>query len=129
MFVAQLAQAGQVSFGWWHDTHIPRDRLDDETGNAIRMALKRERVASRSLYAATMVQAAVASVTPGLVGFPVSMPAAGLNEKPVGVTVIASGTLHDQSRPVAARARRIALMVASVPLFTKRPSQRSATPR
>ena len=76
--------------------------------------------ASRSLNGALSVSAAAPSVTPGEPGIPGSRAGSGtLGEQGVGVPVIAPLELQDQVAAGDARARRIALIAASVPEETK----------
>jgi hypothetical protein len=54
---------------------------------------------------------------------------AGLDQQGVGVAVVAALELDDLVRPVAPRARRMALMPASVPELTRRTCSMLGTSR
>ena len=72
--------------------------------------------ASRSFHGTTIVSAACAAVTPGLAGMPwVARPDPASASRPSTWPWYAPANLTILSRPVAARASRIALIDASVP--------------
>jgi hypothetical protein len=72
--------------------------------------------AAGSFHGTTTVSAACAAVTPGLAGMPcVARPEPDWARRPSTCPWYAPANFSTASRPVAARATRIALMLASVP--------------
>ena len=77
--------------------------------------------APASLYGTIVVSAASSSGTPGLPAMPsVARPEPAATRKESAWPWYAPSALMMRLRPVAPRARRMALIVASVPEFTKR---------
>jgi hypothetical protein len=73
------------------------------------------------LYSSTSVCCTTSGGTPALVGVAERGQArAGLDQQGVGMAVVAALELDQLVRPVAPRARRMALMAASVPELTRR---------
>ncbi len=77
--------------------------------------------AEASLYGTTVVRAAISSGTPGLPAIPrVATPEPAETRKPSAWPWYPPSVLTMRLRPVAPRASRTALIVASVPELTKR---------
>ena len=101
---------------------LPGDRLDDDGRESRRVRPDRRPRRPRGRCSrATTVRSRDALRHPRAVGDAERERAgAGAHQQSVGVAVVAAVELEDASRPVAARASRSALIVASVPELTSR---------